>query len=134
MYKCLCGRVFNKRANYYKHSTVHKNNSNVDYIEDEESMEIYSEKDNYDDLSQESDDNLSQDNDNLSGDNYVSQDNNDISESNLGEVSDISEHCSFKEDTILIQQYDLLHEKNNQIPYNLISEECYDFAQLVSFE
>jgi hypothetical protein len=129
MYKCSCGKTFDKKVNYGRHLTVHKNR---EHIEDEASTEIYLERNN---------DDFSQDNDDFNREGFMSQDEDNISNDNLDEVSDINENYSFKENvlyksknTILVQPYNLLHEKNNQIPYNLISEECYDFAQLVSVE
>jgi hypothetical protein len=136
MYICKCGKVFEKKNNLGRHLTVHKNK---DYIkENEGSMEIYfSEED--DDMSQSEGNNLSAENDDMSQDeennfsaedDHMSQDENYLSSEE--DINDISEDCSFKEN-ILVQQYGQ-HEKYHQIPYNLISEECHDFVQLVSVE
>src|SRR5689334_5528350 len=110
MFKCFCGKSFDKRANYGRHLTVHKNR---DHIGNEEYTEVHFEKGN-DDLSQDNDDLnredfMSHDDDDLNREDFMSHDDDDlnredfmshdgdISDDNLDEVSDVSENSSFKE-------------------------------------
>ena len=129
MYQCICGQSFTKKVNYGRHLTVHKNisldhddilvNENYieeyqDSIEDEMNEEIYSNGSNEEDDMME----MSEEK------NYTSQEENYLDE----EESNMNENLS---DNIFIQPFNKENENIPQTPYNLISEECYEFVQLV---
>jgi hypothetical protein len=123
----MCGKAFNKKMNYGKHLTVHKNRDytkeNQDYME----IDFSSEKS---DMSQDGDLNENE----LSKEEELNEEYDVLSEEDINDINDISEEGMFykSSNSILMQKYSPQHEKYHQIPYNLISEECYDFVQLVS--
>ncbi|CAJ0752513.1 2964_t:CDS:2 [Entrophospora sp. SA101] len=113
--------------NYGKHLTVHKNRDYIKENQDYMEIDFSSEKS---DMSQDGDLNK----DEFSKENELNEEYDELSEEDMNDINNISEEGMIYKSTnpILVQKYGPEHEKYHQIPYNLISEECYDFVQLVN--
>jgi hypothetical protein len=157
MHQCICGKSFAKKINFGRHLTTHKNfflsldenNIGKNYIDEEIIGEDENDMSERNDMNEENEDEID-----MSERHYMNEENEEHHIVSEDEIDMMSEDGGFKnqEEKYLSQDSDLnddffdrqeknvfiqqsSKDKNNfQIPYNLISEECYDFVQLVIFK
>jgi hypothetical protein len=133
MFQCICGQSFTKKINYGRHLIVHKNISldHDDILMDKNCIEEYQDS-TEDEINEEI---CSNDFDEQNVVMNIHEENSHISQEEnyrCEEESDMNENLfDRQEDNIFIQQFNKENENFSQIPYNLISEECYEFTQLV---
>ena len=135
MYKCIfCGENFAKKINYGRHLTVHKNISlNID--ENDVSERGMNEENRI--IGEDENDMIIEDENDMIGEDegFKSQEENYLDERYSSQDSDLNDDFNDRqENNVFMQQFDKEDKNNFQMPYNLISEECYDFVQLVTFK